>query len=232
MKRTPMAAIKSSDATSQNNALIHMAGNLAGNENPRALVPKGKASTDHPEPKQVLMQDVGAKDKDFLHGYMRHMWEANARGGEIDVMDFRFALSYVEDLKPKNQLEGALALQMAMTHLFAMRFAQRLSTTNNIPELELCERIFTKMTRSYVAQMDALNAHRNKNAPGVTVQNFSVKDVGQAIVGNIKHNARADVPGVTAASPSAITDAKATPMPRVTERQPVRVPRVRPDGDG
>jgi hypothetical protein len=51
-------------------------------------------------------------------------------------MDFRFALSFVEDVKPRNQIEAALALQMAKTHLYAMQFARHLSKANNISEAE------------------------------------------------------------------------------------------------
>jgi hypothetical protein len=193
-------------------------------QRPRSPIPQDESSLDHPEPKELAMQDVGAKDKDFFDDYMRHMWEANSRDGEVDVMDFRFALSFVEDVKPTSQAEAALALQMALSHLYAMRFAQRLSRANNISELEIYERIFTKMTRNYVAQMQALNANRNNNAPGVTVQNnFSVKGVGQAIVGNITHHAGGGVPETAAAPPPAVPRPTVSPMPHDPLQQPKRI---------
>jgi hypothetical protein len=83
------------------------------------------------------------------------------------------------------------------------------------------------MTRSYVAQMEALNAYRKKNEPGVTVQNFSVRDVNQAIVGNITHSARDGVPDMAADSPAVITDAGTTPIANVRPQQIKRVQLVR-----
>ena len=109
---------------------------------------------------------------------------------------------------------------MAMTHLFVMRFAQRLSKADSIALMEPCERIFTKMTRSYVAQLVAFNAIRNEKGPGVTVQNFSVKDVNQAIVGNINHS---PCDGVPSDSPALTTDPGATPTANLP---PQRIERV------
>jgi len=189
-------------------------GTLPDVQKTRVPVPKDEASG------AVMMRDVGAKDKDFFHGYMRHMWEAHWRGGEVDDMDFRFVISFVEDLKPRNQLAAALALQLAITHLYTMRFAQRLSTATDIPGIEFYERLYTKMTRSFVTQLEAYKAYNN-NEVGITVQNFSVKDVNQAIVGNITHNGRGGEPVMTAAPLPATTGASLTPMQR--ERQPERV---------
>jgi hypothetical protein len=203
------------------------ASNASETKTSRVPVPQDETSTCRPARKEVTLQDVGANDTDFLRGYMRQMWEANTRGGEVDVMDFRFALSFVEDLKPRNQRERALGQQMAMAHLYAMRFAQRLSKADNIAAMELYERIFTKMTRSYVAQLEAFNAMRNEKGPGVTVQNFSVKDVNQAIVGNINHSAGDGVPVMAADSPPVITDAGATPIANVRPQRIERVQLVR-----
>ena len=195
-------------------------------QKPRTSPSETATSEDQSKPKRVvMMRDMGAQDKDFFHGYMRHVWEAHSRAGEVDEMDFLFVIAFVQDLRPKNQAAAALALQAAMTHLYAMRFAQRLSSATNVAEMELYERLYTKMIRSYVTQLETFKAY-NSNDVGITVQNFSVKDVGQAIVGNITHNALGVVPEVTAASPPAIIDANVAPMPRVNKRRPERVPRV------
>jgi hypothetical protein len=223
-KRKTLAVKNESGTTPEDHARNTKASSTRETQKPLVPVAKDEASVDQSKSREVMMRGMGAKDEDFFDGYMRHMWEANSRGGEVDVMDFRFAISFVEDLKPRNQRESALGLQMAMAHLYAMRYAQRLSKADNIAAMELYERIFTKMTRSYVALLEAFNAIRNEKGPGVTVQNFSVKDVNQAIVGNINHGARDGVPVMAADSPPVITDAGATPIANV---RPQRIERVR-----
>ncbi|HKH00899.1 MAG TPA: hypothetical protein VKB08_09295 [Bradyrhizobium sp.] len=60
--------------------------------------------------------------------------------------------------------------------------------------------MYTKLTRTFPAQMDALKRYRSRGEQGVVVQNVSVEDGGQAIVGNVTQNAAA-AGEKTAASP-------------------------------
>jgi hypothetical protein len=43
----------------------------------------------------------------------------------------------------------------------------------------------SRLTRTFAAQVEALNRHRNSDARAITVQNLSVQDGGRAIVGNV-----------------------------------------------
>jgi len=110
-----------------------------------------------------------------------------------------------------------LLTQMATTHLQIMRFNSRLSNARDAVEINLNEPILTKLMRTFVAQVEALKRYRNTNEPGVTVQNVSVTDGGQAIVGNVMQNPGGGVSNKTPAPPLAITDAKLTPLPPLGE---------------
>jgi len=115
---------------------------------------------------------------------------------------------------------------MAVTHQQFMRFTNRLNNAESELELRLYEPIFTRLARTYVAQVDAVKRYRSTHEPGLMVQTVSVQDGGQAIV---SQHAGDSGPNKVAAAPLAITDAKLAPMPPVGEQgaEPVGVPRVR-----
>jgi hypothetical protein len=47
-----------------------------------------------------------------------------------------------------------------------------------------------RLARTFPAQIEALNRHRSHGEPAITVQNVSVGDGGNAIVGNVTQHAR------------------------------------------
>jgi hypothetical protein len=46
-----------------------------------------------------------------------------------------------------------------------------------------------RLARTFPAQIEALNRYRNNGEPAITVQNVSVGDGGEAIVGNVTQHA-------------------------------------------
>ena len=46
-----------------------------------------------------------------------------------------------------------------------------------------------RLARTFPAQIEALNRHRSQSEPAITVQNVSVSDGGNAIVGNVTQHA-------------------------------------------
>ena len=89
-----------------------------------------------------------------------------------------------------------------------------------LPELEIYERMFTRLVRTYLAGMEGLKFYRSGNNPGVTVQNVSVRDRGQAaVVGKITQHGR-PAPDTIPASPLATADEKIAPMPLVSKPEP------------
>ena len=66
--------------------------------------------------------------------------------------------------------------------------------------------------RSFAALVETLKRYRTGSEQNVTVQNVSVGNGGQAIVGNVTQNAPAVPTDKSAVSPAAITDARVLPM--------------------
>jgi hypothetical protein len=82
------------------------------------------------------------------------------------------------------------------------------------------EGAFTKLMRTFAAQMEARAAGEQK----VTAQHGTVSDGGQTIVGNVTQGSREAPPNKSLASQPLLADAETAPMPITSEskRAPVR----------
>ena len=137
-----------------------------------------------------------------------------------------FYLSVVKGSKPTNLLEVMLLTQLSAVYDESFAAIERLQWAKSLEEKDLCVNAVTKLIRAFVALSEPLQRRNEKN---ITVQNVSVSDGGQEIVGNVTHNTGQSGKGVTK-SPLAIADAHATAMPIVgpNERLATPVPIIEP----
>jgi len=82
-----------------------------------------------------------------------------------------------------------LVAQMVSVHVMAMRCAYHLANAEDIARQDSAGRALGRLARTFAAQLEALNRHRNHGEPAITVQNVSVQDGGKAIVGNVTQHA-------------------------------------------
>jgi hypothetical protein len=112
--------------------------------------------------------------------------------------------------------------QMSGVNALVMKYIGYLASSDNPAQIDIYERTLNKLTRTFTTQMDTFQRYRSDGDKNVTVQNVSVSDGGQAIVGNVTQNANQDGK-VKAATPAAITDARTAPMP-IIERSEQPIP--------
>ena len=93
-------------------------------------------------------------------------------------------------MEPRDQVETMLAAQMAAVQMAAMTFAHRLNHIDNIPQQDSAERAFNKLTRTFVAQVEALKRYRSGGEQTVRVEHVTVNEGGRAIVGNVTQGGR------------------------------------------
>jgi hypothetical protein len=96
----------------------------------------------------------------------------------------------VDGLKPQNEAEAMLALQMAVTHGLAMKFSAHLYSGRNIETLaqqDSAALTLSRLQRAFTAQIDALSNIRRGGRQKVIVEHVHVYPGGQAIVGNVTH---------------------------------------------
>jgi hypothetical protein len=77
-----------------------------------------------------------------------------------------------------------LAAQMAATHNAIMTFGRRLNHRVDSPQQDSAERAFNKLARTFAAQVETLKRYRGGEQT-MRVENVTVNDGGQAIVGNV-----------------------------------------------
>lgn len=171
---------------------------------------------------ELFRRNIGANDPNFPDVVISELTSACSRNGDVDETRLNAMLSVVTGMRPKDQIETLLLVQMSAVHVAAMKCACFLANATTLPEFDSYQNALNKLVRTSVAQMDIFNRYRTNGEQKVTVQqNVSVR--GQAIVGNVTQAAREETQ-VKAAN-SAFTKARAEPMPIIEDSAPrVRVP--------
>jgi hypothetical protein len=132
----------------------------------------------------------GAKTPEMGNALLRHclkVLKADEASDEFAGNDERlFMMAAVAEIAPRDGVERLLAVQMAATHIAMVRAGRWLSNSDQLEQAKVHVSGFTKLARTYAAQMEALRKHRNGGKPTVIVQHVNVADGGKAIVGNVQ----------------------------------------------
>jgi len=147
---------------------------------------------DHPDPElgeRLMAETLGVADRDAMHGMLRQLVKASCNGRKPDAVTLAFMIAMVESIRPRDAVEAMLVAQMVSVHVTAMRCAHHLACAEDVVQQESAGRALGRLARTFPAQIEALNRYRNKGEPAVTVQNVSVRDGGNAIVGNVTQHA-------------------------------------------
>jgi len=73
--------------------------------------------------------------------------------------------------------------------VMAMRCAHHLANADDLAQHDSAARALSRLTRTFPAQIEALNRYRSHGEHAITVQSVSVGDGGKAIVGNVTQHA-------------------------------------------
>ena len=133
----------------------------------------------------LIMADVGTCDPAFFTGLSGHIATIGAQGRKVDETASNFLLSVVRAVKPRDELETLLAVQMGAIHTATMMMARRLNHVETIPQQDAAERALNKLARTYTTQLEALKRYRTGGQQKVVVEHVTVNEGGQAIVGNV-----------------------------------------------
>jgi hypothetical protein len=195
---------------------------------PQAGAQPAATSPDHPNATDEygpLMKALGATGRDFVDGLFGQLFSASARGADkIDAQGLFFTLAVIKDAKPKDQLEAMQLAQMAAVHAAMMRCAGELARAEHLPLQESATRAINQLARTYTAQLEGLKRYRAGGDQKVTVQNVSVTEGGQAIVGNVTQATHGTAPDELANTTPALTDARQPAMEIVGESERMTVP--------
>jgi len=159
---------------------------------PRIRLSSHGFSIDHPDPEigeQLMANALGVADRDAMDGILRQLVRASVSGGRPDEVSLSFMLSMVKSIRPRDSVEAMLAAQMVSVHVMAMRCAHHLANAEDLAQHDSAALALARLSRTFPAQIEALNRYRSRGEPAITVQNVSVGDGGNAIVGNVTQHA-------------------------------------------
>jgi hypothetical protein len=132
-----------------------------------------------------FMAAYGSQDPDFVYGLLRQLANVGSDSPFPDDDGFKFALSAVRGLAPRDAVEAMIASQMVVVHGSAMKFANRLAHAESPAEMESAERTVNRLLRTHCALVEALNRYRNGADQKVSIEHMSLAEGAQAIVGNV-----------------------------------------------
>lgn len=111
------------------------------------------------------------------------MWKIGRNSEEDQDNYLRAALAALNALKPQDEMEGMIGVQMIATHHAALDCLQRSIFEPSGRDRSLTHA--TKFLRIYVEQLNALDRRRGIIQQQVNVGTVNVEPGAQAIVGNV-----------------------------------------------
>ena len=135
-----------------------------------------------------LNQALGTTSSHFVNASLFQIQAASrSPWGGISELAMNAALAMIEAVAPKDEIEGALAVQMACTHTAAMAVLAKLdvafATERRVAAFGSAA---ARLMRTYATQVEVLRRLRNGGQQFVRVEHVHVNDGGQAVIGNLK----------------------------------------------
>jgi hypothetical protein len=134
-----------------------------------------------------LKKALGTTSSDFVNASLLQLQAAaQLYCGGISELAMNAALAMIEAAAPQNEIEGALAVQMACTHTAAVsvlaRFGGGFGTERRVVALASAA---SRLLRAYSTQVEALRRLRHGGDQHVRVEHVHVHEGGQAVVGAV-----------------------------------------------
>jgi hypothetical protein len=135
-----------------------------------------------------LNKALGTTSSDFVNVSLFQIQAAcRSPWGGISELAINAAIAMIEAAAPKDEIEGALAVQMACTHTAAMTILAKLdSGFGTERRIAAFGSAAARLLRAYATQVELLRRLRNGGQQFVRVEHIHVNDGGQAVIGNVK----------------------------------------------
>jgi hypothetical protein len=139
-----------------------------------------------------LNKALGTVSPDFVKtSLLQLQGAARSPFGTVSETAINAALAMIEAAAPRDEIEGALAVQMACTHAAAMAVLAKLDsgfgTERRIAALGSTA---ARLLKTFAMQVEVLRRLRHGGQQFVRVEHVHVNDGGQALIGNVKKSDR------------------------------------------
>jgi hypothetical protein len=141
--------------------------------------------SDHKGWATQLQDAFGTTSHDFMARSMSLLATAMQRSGQGRAEGINAGLAVVAGVRPENETEAMLAVQMAATHEAAMSMLDIARGNGTVPAIQAAGGLAVKLLRTYTTQIEALAKLKRGGEQTVRVEHVHVHSGGQAIVGNV-----------------------------------------------
>lgn len=130
---------------------------------------------------------TGAIDSDLALTLIIQTCLASSPDKKSSQKSMNASIAAMTEIGPRDAAEGLLITQMVAIHNQSMAMMRKVHDLDRIEQIEKYLNLVTKLQRTFIAQMEALNKHRRKGQQKVIVEHVNVNEGGQAIVGSVSH---------------------------------------------
>jgi hypothetical protein len=135
-----------------------------------------------------LRQALGTSSNSFVKASLIQLQAAaQLPGGGISETAVNAALAMIEAAAPKDEIEAALAVQMACTHSAAMAVLARLGGGGGSDRrVAALGSAAGRLLKAFAIQVELLRRLRHATRQYVRVEHVHIHEGGQAVIGNVK----------------------------------------------
>lgn len=135
-----------------------------------------------------LKEALGTASSDFVNGSLLQLQlAAQLPCTGTSEIGMNAALAMVAAAAPRNEIEGALAVQMACTHTAALSVLARFrSGGGSERHVAVLASAAARLLRAYSVQVETLRRLRHGSDQYVRVEHVHISDGGQAVIGNVR----------------------------------------------
>ena len=154
-------------------------------------------------PPEVVAEATGTDQlhlqQHLIDEVYRTLWIPKGLGEDEKSARIESAISLLRGIKPADEIEGMLAIQMVGTHSAAMIcLARAMIEGQTFAGRDQSLKHASKLLAIYSRQIEVLDKHRGKGQQKVTVEYVHVAAGGQAMVGHIETGKTAGARGTGA----------------------------------
>ena len=180
---------------------------------------------------EQLKRTTGANNEELqgnlIDQLVKSLWLPSGMNEEKMQGRMVAAIAALRGIKPRDEVEGMLGVQMVATHSAAMDcLARAILEEQTFVGRDLNLKHATKLLTLYARQMETLDKHRGKGQQKMTIEYVNVEAGGQAIVGNVNTGKSAQAEGKPAnSSAQALTHNPGDIIDMEPEKAPQKVKR-------
>jgi hypothetical protein len=139
-----------------------------------------------------LLDAFGTRSHAFVDEHLKVLGNSvrSRTAKTVTEQELNAALAALDGIRPRDEAEAMLAVQMVVTNRAALDMLARARQADYLPTMQECGNLAVKLLRTYTAQLEALAKLRRGGEQTVRVEHVHVHSGGQAVVGVVENSGR------------------------------------------